>query len=419
MKAVLLGASCQRFGCRLVAIIGGVIGALSTLLASFSTQLWQIHVCSTIAGLAYGAAYFPSGVVIRYYFKKRLGMANGVTYAGIGAGFFVMAPLLEKLCSVYGWKGAMFIHAAINANFILCAVVLRRTKMEQKIMAAYRSKPSKASDEDSINGGDQSADSFCRRILRNIDKTFAISRLMKNVHFVTLCLVSILSFEGHMSVLVFTAPKLVLELGLSKGTASLVMSAYGISGLLSRALHGFLLDFKLISLTNLYILSLVISGIQPMFNPLLTSTAAQFALIVVYGIGAGIMVPTTILVCRKYVPLDAVPSAIGLVTAIGGLGNVLSTQLMGQLSDATGSFAVPFYISGAFFWLSAIVMLLVTKCKRFEDGDQDSTVVVPEVAVAPNGQEDVLNVKPTALTTNGYHQVSTDVSELENWESAI
>ena len=93
---------------------------------------------------------------------------------------------------------------------------------------------------------------------------------------------------------------------------------------------GFLLDFRLISITNLYLASLVISGIAPMFSPLVTSLPGQLGLIVVYGIGSGILMPTTTLVCRQYVSIDLASSAIGLLTTVGGLGNLFSIQLMGR-----------------------------------------------------------------------------------------
>ncbi|XP_030850926.1 monocarboxylate transporter 13 [Strongylocentrotus purpuratus] len=417
----LAGALCQRFGCRLVMIFGGVIGMISTFFASFSTQLWHLHIYSTLAGVFYGAAYFPSAIVIRFYFKKRLGFANGITYAGVGAGFFVMSPLLETLCSEYGWKGALMIQSAINANFIALGVILRRTNMEQTIMTAYRSKPLTASHQVSDANDLSRAESLCKRILRNIDETFAISHLVKNAYFITLCLVSILSFASHISVLIYTAPKLVGDLGLSKTTASLVMSVYGISSLLARVLHGFLLDFKWISTTNLYILSLLIAGIQPLFNPLVTSTAGQFALIVVYGIGAGMMIPMTMLVCRKYVAINIVSSAIGLLITVGGVGNILGTQLMGQLSDATGSYAVPFYVCGSFYWLSAIAMALITKCKRFKDGNQhDIAGAIPDVAATQTDFDDIPKDTSKATTGTGYHQVPGDIQEgSDNWESAV
>ena len=66
--------------------------------------------------MAHGIASVADIVVLGFYFKRRLGFANGFVFAGIGAGVMMFAPLVENLCSDYGWRGALMIHSAINAK---------------------------------------------------------------------------------------------------------------------------------------------------------------------------------------------------------------------------------------------------------------------------------------------------------------
>ena len=125
-------------------------------------------------------------------------------------------------------------------------------------------------------------------------------------------------------------PRLVQDLDFSTRIASMVLTAYGLASTVARLLHGFLLDFKLISVTNLNLLSTFICGLSPVLNPLVTSVAGQFVLSIVLGAAGGVMDTMVVPVTRQYVPIDKVSNALGFFYAMTVVGLLMGTQLMGN-----------------------------------------------------------------------------------------
>ncbi|KAI3382769.1 hypothetical protein SNEBB_009470 [Seison nebaliae] len=111
----------NRYGCRIVAMIGTIIGTLAIL---FSTLAPNVPILTLIygfiGGIGFGLVYIPSVIIVGFYFEKKRAMATGFAVAGSGIGTFVFAPLTEILVSEFGWKGAQILMAGI---VLQCAVL--------------------------------------------------------------------------------------------------------------------------------------------------------------------------------------------------------------------------------------------------------------------------------------------------------
>ena len=266
-------------------------------------------------------------LVLRYYFKRRLGFANGVLFSGIGAGVLIFTPLVEWLCNQYGWRGALVVHAAINSNIIAFGALYRPSGLEKQMLKARESTSSRPNPTHTEEHT-RSSWRFCK----TIDESMSLSSLLKNRLFVAFSVTSIFIYWGYMSSTLFLFPKLVHDLSFSTKTASLVMTAFGISSSLAIFFHGFLLDYKVISVTNLNLLAIFVCGINPVVNPLVNSTAGQFILSVLLGAGGGVMAALVPPIIRQYVPMENVSNAIGLFYFMTVIGMLMGTEFMGKLS---------------------------------------------------------------------------------------
>ena len=141
---------------------------------------------------------------------------------------------------------------------------------------------------------------------------------------------------SSVSALVFLIPKLIYDLGFSKSSASLAVSVYGACTVVSGICHGLLIDFKLITVTNLYLLSLVVCGTSVLLIPPVLSPEGQFVLAGSFGLGFGVMAPMTATMCRQYVCIDKVSNAIGFLFAIAAIGHLVATQMMGMYRNVSG-----------------------------------------------------------------------------------
>ena len=100
--------------------------------------------------------YLPAIVMVGFYFEKRRAFATGVAVCGSGIGTFVFAPLGERLLSIYGWRGAIWIVAGICLNGAVAGALFRALK---QITDENKHPHSRRCATDSGNNGD--ANSGC------------------------------------------------------------------------------------------------------------------------------------------------------------------------------------------------------------------------------------------------------------------
>ncbi|KAM6208254.1 monocarboxylate transporter 10 [Sarcoramphus papa] len=85
------------FGCRKVAVIGAAVGFVGLLSSSFVSTIEPLYFTYGIlfaCGCSF--AYQPSLVILGHYFKKRLGLVNGIVTAGSSL-FTVSLPFLLRV----------------------------------------------------------------------------------------------------------------------------------------------------------------------------------------------------------------------------------------------------------------------------------------------------------------------------------
>ena len=72
--------------------------------------------------------YLPAIVMVGFYFEKRRAFATGIAVCGSGIGTFVFAPFGERLLSIYGWRGTIWIVAGICLNGAVAGALFRPLK---------------------------------------------------------------------------------------------------------------------------------------------------------------------------------------------------------------------------------------------------------------------------------------------------
>jgi MFS family permease len=108
LSAPFVGILFDRWGPRLVYLLGvGSLG-LGYFLAGNLTQLWQFHLCIGVAGgIGISAiGMVPSASLISRWFPHSTSTAIGIAYAGFGAGTLVLVPFAQYLNQAVGWRDA-------------------------------------------------------------------------------------------------------------------------------------------------------------------------------------------------------------------------------------------------------------------------------------------------------------------------
>lgn len=117
---------CERLGCRIVTICGGLICIAGLLLSSLVTSLLPLYLTY---GLMFGSGtslcYFPTILVLSKYFKKRIAVVNGLVTAGSGVGTVVIGPAVQALFLRFGVANTFQIVAGIFSVVIFCGAAFR------------------------------------------------------------------------------------------------------------------------------------------------------------------------------------------------------------------------------------------------------------------------------------------------------
>lgn len=84
----------DRLGCRATGLIGGSIACLGLFLSSFVKRIEVLYITyGLFVGGGFSICYTPSLVIIGHYFKKKIGLANGIVATG-SAIFTIALPFL-------------------------------------------------------------------------------------------------------------------------------------------------------------------------------------------------------------------------------------------------------------------------------------------------------------------------------------
>ena len=117
---------CERFGCRIVTICGGLICIAGLLLSSLVTSLLPLYLTyGVMFGSGTSLCYFPTIIVLSKYFKRRIAVVNGLVTAGSGVGTLVIGPVVQALFLRFGVANTFRIVAGIFSLVILCGATFR------------------------------------------------------------------------------------------------------------------------------------------------------------------------------------------------------------------------------------------------------------------------------------------------------
>jgi MFS transporter, OFA family, oxalate/formate antiporter len=116
----------DRIGPRIFITIAGVLCGVGWTALGYVTELWQLYVFYSIAGV--GAAFVYSGSIAAAlkWFPDRRGLAAGIIAAGFGSGSAVFIPLIASLISRYDYRLAFRWTGVVQGLIILLVAQILR-----------------------------------------------------------------------------------------------------------------------------------------------------------------------------------------------------------------------------------------------------------------------------------------------------
>lgn len=122
----VMSALVDRFGCRGMTMIAGVLSTIGFLLASVSNSVEML--CLTfgfLSGLGMGVLHVTAVVSVAFWFDKKRNLAVSLASCGFGVGTFIFSPFVNWLIEEYGWRSTIIVLAGVLLHLCVCGAVMR------------------------------------------------------------------------------------------------------------------------------------------------------------------------------------------------------------------------------------------------------------------------------------------------------
>ena len=270
-------------------------------------------------------AYLPSVSMLATYFRKRRGVATGLALCGCGIGSLVFPVLIEFFTTLYGWRGALLLTAAINMNTIVCG-------------ALYRPLPEPKAPDDSHNQNDvhlhnrEDAGSATTldtdhelekhppkdpvpeahrfQVIRGcLQRYLVLLRIRNYVLFglsqvtVNMAMMMIYTHFGAFS----------MDHGCSRGDVSILFFAMGIAATVTRPLSGAITQLPWCRPIRIYAISIIVLSVITFCVGHFDSMPSLLGYGVVFGILSSPFTTYNVLIVAELVSIDQVSTALGFI----------------------------------------------------------------------------------------------------------
>lgn len=132
--APVAGWILDRFGLRILTIVGVSATALATVIGSQATELWHLYGSLGVL-MGFGSAslsgVLSSSLIGRWFPPHRLGVPLGIAWSAAGVGAMATFPIAQHLIATEGWRHAYLVFAGASAIFVPLLLILPWRRIER------------------------------------------------------------------------------------------------------------------------------------------------------------------------------------------------------------------------------------------------------------------------------------------------
>lgn len=348
----LIGRFVDRHGARPVIPVGAVLMGLGFVLVSRMSDLWLFYLSYVLIGIGgAGIGQVPCSAIISNWFKRRRGTAIGLMSAGVGAGGFIIAPVVAWLIPEFGWRMAYLSMAFMiwTVAIPLSLLVVRTRPSEMGLFPDGDARPPELP-----AGATARAAEVPSFTLKQAARTS------------TFWLIAISYFFGCFSSMGLTqAPVPFLEdIGYPTQMAAAAIGMMGVGSAVGKAVFGWLCDRMQPKRAWAIGQAMQACAALILININADSPVAfiwVFALLL--GLGMGAWLPTLSMLASTNFGLLFYGAVFGAVNMAQSAGTATGPFFAGLMYDATGTYYWVFVIFASLFAVGIPTVLLVKRPK--------------------------------------------------------
>jgi MFS family permease len=339
---LVTGNLIDRFGPRTLFPLGATFLAVGLAAASCITTVWHLYFFFGVI-MAMGIntlAVAPHVSRIPKWFMRGRGLVIGLVVAGIGVGTMVMAPVIQFMIDIVGWRSVFLILAAI-----VTVVVVPMTALFQR-----RSPEDVGQFPDGMvlhSGGTPAAQP--QEFPQNnpssyLSEQWTLRAALRTQTYWWMVLASFsMAFTGNM--LVVHQAAYVVDAGYSPSHAALLVGLVGLLRSIGGILCGFLSDRVGRKIAYTLAGSSAFLGILLfLFVRDTTSPWMLYAFVLFFGLGQGSLGPIHGATTGDLFPGNSLGRIMAIYTIGVGIGGAFGPYLGGYCYDHLGSYTVPFLL---------------------------------------------------------------------------
>jgi MFS family permease len=326
----LWGSLYDRYGARMVVLLGGLLQGLGLVLASRAQSLPVfLATYGTAAGLAAGAVYVPLTAATASWFVRHRSLAVSLVSAGLALGTTLMAPLARWLIVAHDWRFAMLV-----LGFIGWAVIVPASLLLRPAPAAGRGPAAAASAAPPAD--------------------MTVPQALKTSVFWVLSLANFACCAAHSGP-IFHMVSYAAYCGVEPLTAATVLGVAGLAAMGGRILCGLLADR--VGAKNTLVGCLVLQGVAIALYGLAHDLDTLYVVSMLFGFSYGGAMPLYAILVREHFPASIMGSVFGVVAMISTLGMALGPPVGGWLFDRFGGYGWLYVASSAIGIAAALLAM--------------------------------------------------------------
>jgi MFS family permease len=305
------GAVSDRFGARIVVLIGAVLLGLALVLASLAQSLIVFQLTyGVLVGLSASAFFAPMIAAVTGWFETNRSLAVSLVSAGMGVAPMTISPFARWLITAYDWRTAMFVIGVGAWALLIPAALLVRSP-------PVSSAPAAAGPQ---NGG----------------SGLPVAQALRSPQFLVLGFTFFACCAAHSGP-IFHMVSYAILCGVGPMAAVTIYSVEGLAGLGGRLLFGVAADR--LGVKPVLIAGLLVQAVAIGTYLFVRELPEFYLMAVVFGAAYGGVMPLYAVLAREYFGQAIMGTVFGAATMLSSLGMALGPLAGGLVFDAYANYA--------------------------------------------------------------------------------
>lgn len=358
LSGPLIGPMVDRFGARVIMVMGALVAGVSLVGLSRISEPWHFYVLYG-AGAALGIAEFGNLVIataVAKWFVRKRGRAMAITTMGVSTGGLVLVPVTSFIISSYGWRTAWVFFGVMVVLLITLPAGLFMRSTPESMGLRPDGDPDTAKDPSSSSEEGRVAPVVARQ-----EHSWRLGEAVRTRAFWLLVVGFNVGSVALTAMLLHQIPY-IQDKGFSQTTAAAVASAFAFGALACKLPWGFLVERVPVRycVMAMYIGSAV--GLAVLISAQSIPMLLLYAMI--YGLNIGATGVLTSVAWANYFGRTFIGTIQGFVAPFQMGSTALSPLFAAWVYDTLGSYNYAVMTFIATYLLASVVIYLAKPPQR-------------------------------------------------------